>query len=162
MDRYSHRHARCKGGSVTAYHYTTVDRAHLILRSRALLPATANVPHGECPAVWFSTQRTWEPTASKGLVERSTGYRRTLTFPEMVKLGIARFRVDVSILLPWRELKAACRMNDVTADALVRAGRKQGANPRDWYGHLGVFPLSNVEVVEHFGPTGWAAMEEAA
>ena len=147
---------------MNAYHYTTLDRAHLILMSGELLPATALVPDGERPVVWFSRQRTWEPTASKALRDPRTGLQRTLTFPEMVKFGIARFRVDTSILMPWPELRAASGMTEAVAVALARAGRKQGANPRDWYGHVGALPLSNVEAVEYFGPTGWAAMEVAA
>ena len=147
---------------MSAYHYTTLDRAHLILLSGELLPATAFVPDGERPAVWFSRQRTWEPTASKALFDPRTGLQRTLTFPEMVKIGIARFRVDTSILMPWPELRIACGMTEAVAGALARGGRKQGANPRDWYGYVGTLPLSVVEAVEHFGLTGWAAMEAAA
>ena len=144
---------------MNAYHYTTLDRAHLILLSGELLPATAFVPDGERPAVWFSRQRTWEPTASKALCDPRTGLQRALTFPEMVKIGIARFRVDTSILMPWSELRVACGMTEAVAGALTRAGRKEGANPRDWYGHIGAMPLSHVEAVEHFGPRGWAAAE---
>lgn len=147
---------------MSAYHYTTVGRAHMILKSGELSPAIAHVPSDEVPVIWFSLQRTWEPTASKAVRDPRTGWLCTLTFPEMVKLGVARFRVDESILMPWQQLRVACRMSEDMAHALARVGRKQGANPRDWYGNIGALPLSFVEAVEYFRPTGWAATDHMA
>ena len=138
-----------------AYHYTTAANARLIRASGRILPATAHVGPEEAPVVWFSSETTWEPTASKAVVDIRSGYCRTLTFPEMVKVQVARFGVDTSLLVPWNALKKESGMTDDTASARARAGRRQGANPRNWYGYFGVLDLSEIQTQEQYGPGGW-------
>ncbi len=127
---------------MNAYHYTTRRCALAILHSGFILPATAHVPDNETPVVWFSRARTWEPTATKHLVSSLGG--RGATFPEMVRIGIARFAVDADRLLTWPETCDAANITPDTAAGLVRAGRKQGSNPRDWCGSLKPFSVADV------------------
>lgn len=127
-----------------AYHYTTCQHASAILKSGFILPSTLHVPAGEKPVVWFSRNRTWEPTASKGLMDPRTGWSRTATFPEMVRVGIARFGMDADLLIPWGGLPAAAGMGRAVVEGLVRAGRKVGANPRDWFASLDPVPITGM------------------
>ena len=139
---------------MTAYHYTTAERAEQIIDSGAIRPATKNVPEGEQPVVWFSKARTWEPTASKGLLY-PTGLSRFATFPEMARIGIARFRVAQAGLIAWPDVPAANGMSLAEADKLARAGRKQGANPKDWLVSLRSVPLAEVEAIEVYQGNIW-------
>ncbi len=145
-----------------AYHYTSGACAAAIIASGAILPATANVPAHEVPVTWFSCHRTWEPTASKGVIAPGSTLARTATFPEMVRFGIARFAVDAAGLLSWPQLWPAACMTEATAQALARAAHKQDANPRDWLGALAAVPLRRVLRVETYGKNGWQPMECAA
>lgn len=142
-----------------AWHYTTSEQARAIVASGEIRPATAGTPEGETPVVWFSTARTWEPTASKGVM--TPNGIRTLTFPEMVKVGIARFAVDIDAinLLPWPRLRVAANITSEMADSMARAGRKAGANPRDWWGLLRPLRLDECLRVERFVPEQGAWME---
>ncbi len=138
-----------------AWHYTTRDRADAIVSCGEIRPTAAGVPVGEVPAVWFSTARTWEPTASKLMVD-SAGRARRMEFPEMLEVGIARFAVDrVALgLLPWPALCQPLNMAPEMADALVRAGRKQGANPGDWYALPRAVRVDECLRVEVYNPAG--------
>ncbi len=43
----------------------TLNRFNDILRDGFIKPATAGLPPGERPAVWFSSNPVWEETANK-------------------------------------------------------------------------------------------------
>ena len=75
-----------------AWHYTTADRLQGIQSTGLLLPATAGVPATERPVAWFSLHSRFEPTAAKGLIDATTGQRRTATLAEMLALcgGLVR------------------------------------------------------------------------
>ena len=47
------------------WHYTTGDYFELIFESRTLCTTDAGIAPGERPAVWFSKDQFWEPTAQK-------------------------------------------------------------------------------------------------
>src|SRR5262245_34334142 len=71
------------------WHYTTYDRLLRILGDGMIRPATAHVPEGERPVVWFSFHPFWEPTATKGIV--IGGVTRDATEEEMgglVRIGV--------------------------------------------------------------------------
>jgi len=135
---------------MNAYHYTTHANALTILGDRFIRPATAHVPDGEIPVVWFSRARKWEQTATKRLMLPTGG--RSATFSEMVHIGIARFAIDDAGLLTWPELITAANIAHDMVVALVRAGRGAGANPDDWCGVLESVPLAKIQRVETFDP----------
>jgi hypothetical protein len=47
------------------WHYTTGEKLNLIISTRALRPTSAEIADGELPALWFSKEQIWEPTAQK-------------------------------------------------------------------------------------------------
>jgi hypothetical protein len=136
------------------WHYTTIEYAVMIRAAGKIVRATAGVPVQEQPIVWFSKNRAWEPTASKGFLNPS-GASRTATFPEMVRVGIARFGVNESELLPWKVLWPAANIAESTAKALERAARKLGARPLDWFGSLADVPVDQVVSVEFYSGDRW-------
>lgn len=74
-----------------AWHYTTGKKAALILESGELRPTNCNVPAGEKPVLWFSLRQSWEPSATKGIVDSRTGRRRDATLTEMHFMGGGSF-----------------------------------------------------------------------
>lgn len=143
---------RRRGMPTIAYHYTTAGHAAAILEAGVIRAADVGIGATEKPVCWFSSNRTWEPTACK-LAVTEHGLRR-LTFPEMVKVGIARFTVDVEAaeLLPWISLVEAANIDPQMVLGMVRAGRKQGAHPKHWWGIVGPFKVENCLSFETFNP----------
>lgn len=120
-----------------AWHYTIGLHATGILRDGVIRGATEGVPLHERPVVWFSTRQSWEPTATKGMIDRLSGRRRDATMEEMFAHGgLWRFGVPASELLPWRKLREAAGITSETANGLLRAAKRAGADPFFWYGSL--------------------------
>jgi hypothetical protein len=140
-----------------AWHYTTGHCARQIVQSEVILPATEGVPWNERPAVWFSTRQDWEPTASKGIVDRKTGLRRTATIDEMEALagGCYRFGMEATSLLRWSDLRRAAKIRPPVAKALELAGHHMGANPQDWMGRVGPVSVRDVLVIERLVNGQW-------
>jgi len=141
----------------TVWHYTTATNAGLILACGEILPARANVPAHEKPAVWFSRNQDCEPTALKA-VQTSTGLR-TLSMEEQSMLGgLVRIGLPESDsrLIPWHAVQKALCMSPKMQRALEQSGRLQGANPQEWF--VIPEPVSTCHlIVEHWSPEyGWA------
>lgn len=141
------------------YHYTIGSKIPLILNSGHLLPTRVGVNEssGEIPVLWFSSNQTWEPTATKMLM---IGGR--LVTPSVRELAayvpLFRFRLRGSFggetgMLPWPALCKVARIQRRTANAMVSAGREMGANPAQWWGTLKPIPLlgSELEIEECIG-----------
>jgi hypothetical protein len=120
-----------------AWHYTIGLYADSIRDSGELRPATAGVPAGETPVVWFSTRQLWEPTANKGCID-SAGHRIGLTFKQTVEHGGGgwRFGVPSDELIPWKRLIDEARIAPDFARGLVKSAQRSGADPAFWYGSL--------------------------
>lgn len=128
-----------------AWHYTTGNKIASILKMGVLLPATAGVHPPEKPVVWFSLHPQWEPTASKGLVDER-GLQRAATLAEMLTItgGLYRFGIDARGLLCGEALKRHARINRRTWAALCAAGYGSGANPNEWFGHVGQISIDRL------------------
>lgn len=143
--------------AIIAWHYTTGDKAVLILESGELRPTDCNVPAWEEPVLWFSLRQSWEPTATKGFVDARTGRRRDATLTEMHRLGggVVRFGVDAARLIRWPALAKAAHMRSATARGLEKSGRSKGAVPSDWLGSLQPVPLADVLHLQQFNGETW-------
>jgi hypothetical protein len=142
-----------------AWHYTIGLRAQQIRESGFLMPATANVPEGEIPVVWFSTRQYWEPTANKAMMK--DGQRVSLTFAETIEKGGGgyRFGLPAARLVPWTRLKDEARISREMAAGLIRAGKRAGADPEFWYGALEPVPVSNC-AIERLEGNFWVKVED--
>ena len=82
------------------WHYTTIPNLISILADGAIKPATARVPAGEKPAVWFSTHQHWEPMATKGMVDHNapSGTRSAMD-AEMDEIGRVRIAIAPDLAL---------------------------------------------------------------
>lgn len=116
------------------WHYAPMSGLPAITASGALIGSNSGAP-GERAMLWFSAHQTWEPTATKMVRTRAQELVQ-LTFEQQAQtLGCIRFGLPAEDprLLDW---KAACDVAGTpraTRRALERAGRKQGADPAQWF-----------------------------
>ena len=120
----------------TLWHYTTVNRALQIVESGVIKPATAFVPKGEKPAVWFSSNQFWENSCNKGILDptQPTG-TRTATKEEMILLGDGLARIGVAPRIApynWEELKKRRGINPQIARKLASMGKKDNYDSSEW------------------------------
>jgi len=126
-------------------------------------PATAHVPDGERPIVWFSARQHWEPTASKGKI--INGVRSTMTLREMISKGdgLWRFGVLVAELQSYHQLKKSAAIAPAMARALERSARECGADPAFWYGSLEAVKVSGCTIQCLYDPDGeWGGLPDRA
>jgi hypothetical protein len=157
------------------WHYTTGDLLASIEADGEIEPAIAGLKHGpisedlraqleeivatgvskkvplpfkERPVVWFSRRPTWEPTATKGVIDG--GVRRTATIAEMVERGgdLARIGVEPAGLFSWTYHVNKGGLSKKDARALERAAREVGAAPGDWLVHYGAVSRDRWKSVE--------------
>lgn len=143
-----------------AWHYTVGSRALQIRETGFIMPATAYVPEGEIPVVWFSTRQHWEPTANKATVEN--GERRSLTFAETIDRGGGGYRFGLSPtrLIPWKQLVDEAQIRPEMAAALIRAAKRSGADPMFWYGAFEPVPIGEC-IIERLQDNVWVKAEWA-
>src|SRR5262245_44666416 len=104
------------------WHYTTGQKFRLIVTDGEILPATAGVPEGERPIVWFSTAPDWETTANKYLLRRD-GTIEHLDRAKTAELdgGLVRFGVAPETAPhDWEALKELSGMSSEMAQGLYR------------------------------------------
>jgi hypothetical protein len=128
-----------------AWHYTTGTKLRQIINSGAILPTTAKVPPHEKPVAWFSTNHTWEPTATKFPIPGKLGQIMTA----QAQGGLARIQVPTSVA-PHRIQDLSWLAGTTPEDwlGLVLAGLELGAEPGSWRFTLCPVPVSLFSVVE--------------
>ena len=113
------------------WHYTTGQRWLLIEQSGYIRPATAYVPKGEKPAVWFSSLPDWEPTAT---TMKADGSGRT---PAEIDLHLGgHWRIEVAPETAPHSWDAYRRISGVIprlADGLEAIARESGSAPQLWW-----------------------------
>jgi hypothetical protein len=139
------------------WHYTIGNHLLMILESGATLPATAHVPPGERPIVWFSTNPYWEKTVTKGLLQ-SDGTVCNLGMRGMLNYGPQLFRIAVPAEAAphnWPALRKLSGMNPRFAAGLARIARRWHAHPNEWRGTFYPVPSSTWISVEEFREKSW-------
>jgi hypothetical protein len=133
-----------------AWHYTTGECFIKIAESGVLELATAFLPEGEKPVLWFSINQKWEPTSGKGLIKNG-GHRALKTMQENYEhgRGLARFGYPPDGLIPWVKLP----IRSETKRGLEKAGRLCGANPFHWMGALLPIDITDtvIEIMNNHG-----------
>lgn len=139
------------------WHYTTGDKFAQIVESGEIRPAKRGVPKGERPAVWFSINQEWEPTANK-LSLKPDGTLVSLTKHQTFELanGLARIGV-ASETAPhdWAEFKQLSRVRSDMARSLYQAALQQGSKPSWWFVSFDSVPRSKWIAVEIWGGSRW-------
>jgi len=151
-----------------AWHYTTGECFKRILsvgvlRCQAKPAGETPYPHyhgtplapGEPPAVWFSRNQWWEPTASKGLYDPATRQTiRTMTMTECYERGSGLVRLAVSHTLhPWEEYVRT--LDARFAAGLARSARELGSNVKHFFCSFEPISRSEWTQIEVFNGRRW-------
>jgi len=146
-----------KSDSPIRWHYTIGDRLEGILVAGELRPATAGVPAGEKPCVWFSVNQDWEPTANK-LGKDGFGVLQALTKEETHELGGGLVRIGVSPSTAPHDWRAYKRLSCVTRDeakGLYDSAIARGSRPGDWFVSFSAVPRSQWLAIEVWDGAKW-------
>jgi hypothetical protein len=142
------------------YHYTTGLKLRSIINSGIIKPTTAKIEPNEKPVAWFSTNPTWEPTATKVPVPGKHGQIITA----QAQSGLVRITVPATCapyafpqlpLIAGTSIKACIR--------LLHAGLELGADPRAWRFTPAPVPVCLFREVEFFdfASNRWLAVDLA-
>lgn len=135
-------------GQLLAWHYTTGQNFRLIVVDGFLCPTSVGVVPPERPAVWFSLNQRFEPTALKGTIDQDTGLNRPVSIDEMYEYGggLVRFGVPPAQLFTGSAMRRRLRMSGKTWRGLAAAGRNVGAYPQQWFATPDPLPVSGLVV----------------
>lgn len=116
------------------WHYTVGTNVDLILACGELRPTSVRIERGEAPALWFSTEPFWEPTATKGVVTPHGA--RNATLQEMDVRGGGLYRLGVNPPVAPHDWKSFVRISGISpggASRLRKAGKAVGADHYRWF-----------------------------
>src|SRR5262245_9462585 len=143
------------------FHYTIGAKLPAILADGVIRPATAFVPDGERPVVWFSTNPVWEQSANKALLDPVTGAWQPLTREETADHGGGLVRIEVepsAAPFRWRQFSRIARASRSICRGLERVAAKTGDDPADWRFSLGSVPLTAWRSIEVWDGARWSAL----
>ncbi len=144
-------------GNEIRWHYTIGHRLKQILEDGEIRPATAGVPKGEKPAVWFSVHTEWEPTANKFAVGVD-GKPVVLTREQTEEHGGGLCRIGVAPATAPYNWDAHKLSSGITASEARRIYQKaiaQGARPGHWFTTYSTVPRSQWLAVEVYDNARW-------
>jgi hypothetical protein len=143
------------------WHYTVRQRLDGLLRDGVLPPATAGLPAGERPAVWFSSNQQWEETANQAW-QRPDGTINPGNKEATHLLGGGLARIGV---LPetaphdWKAFKALSGIKAAKARGMYDAAIGVGARPGEWFVSFEPVPRSQWVAVEVWDGERWLRLE---
>ncbi|MBW0161805.1 MAG: hypothetical protein HYI21_00390 [Sediminibacterium sp. Gen4] len=116
------------------WHYTTKVHYPNIVNDGFLRPSKGDKIMGAKPALWFSKNPIWEPTATK-LAGDSLGNIYKLTPQQQFEsFGMIRFGIEFDdSLISWSRYKHKSNIKTEWYCHLEQSGIEQGANPKDWF-----------------------------
>lgn len=146
-------------GNGLCWHYTVGLHIDSIGESQVLRLADRYMLPGERPAVWFSTNPIWEPTANK----RHPNGSRSLTKEETEDLCDGLFRIGVAIATAphdWAEFQQLSGLKEELARGLAASAEAVGAQTQDWRVSFVPVPSSDWVSVERWDGTEWVPFGE--
>jgi len=144
------------------WHYTVGVNMRSILRDRVIRPATTKVPANERPAVWFSTNAVWEPTANK-MWKDIRGKIRLLTKEETAIRGKGLYRIEVSQeAAPYgpEEFHKLSGVSEAMWDGLCRSAPMMGSHVGQWRVSFAPVTLERWIAIERYERDGWRKLSD--
>lgn len=137
------------------FHYTNLNCVEQIVKDACLKISKADKMFGIKPAIWFSKNKRWEPTATK-MAFNGTEIVELTEEEQLNAFGMIRFGIPFTTeLISWRKYRHVGKINPLLHTSLERVGKEKGANPDDWYCSLKNIPLSTCVCIEQFDGTEW-------
>ena len=113
------------------WHYTILPKVKKIERDHVLKPF--GTP-GQIPAVWFSEDQEWEPTAACNWIgEKTDGSRNFLDRDGLYRAHGGLYRIGVrpdDAPLTWEQYKL--QIHITVQSAMLDGAKALGANPEKW------------------------------
>ena len=137
------------------WHYTSGEHFKKIVQEKRLKVSESDRRMGIKPAIWFSKNEFWEPTASKSILKK--GRIVQLSMKEQHELlGLVRIGVEFpNELISWAKFKYVGKINSHLHYLMELAGIQQGANPSDWYCAFRNVPSCEWVKVEKYDGNKW-------
>ena len=144
------------------WHYTTRQQGENIIKDGVIKVSKDDKKAGWKPAVWFSTQQFWEPTACKVInVDGSwlSGDEGMKSQHEIV--GIYRFGIifNATNLTTWAKYQYVSKISLQMYRSMEIAGKRGGGNPSDWFAIFHNIPRSQWKKVEAFDGNDWVTLD---
>lgn len=140
------------------WHYTVGTRIVHILSEGVIKTATAGVPPGQQPAVWFSANPKWEETANKGLLDLDTGTQYSLTKEQTEEWNGGLFRIEVKredAPYSWAAFKSLSGCSRDLARGLYNSAIRMGSRPSDWWVSFEPFTKDKWRALESWNGEKW-------
>ncbi len=143
------------------YHYTSMLHLEIICKDGYLKTSDAERRLGvKKPALWFSKNTVWEPTATKMLFDGTNIIHMTLE-EQLRTIGMARFTIPFSNeLVSWAKYRHVSKIEPGDYSGLAQIGIEKGAKPSDWYCSFKMIPLTRVIAIEEFDGSSWDSIFE--
>src|SRR5262249_4007540 len=132
------------------WHYTVRQRLAGILRDGVLPLATAGLPAGERPAVWFSSNQPWAESANQawppphGTIQPGNKEAAHLLGGGLARIGV----LPETAPHDWKAFKALSGIKAAKARAMYSAAIGAGARPGEWFASFEPVPRSQWVAVE--------------
>lgn len=138
------------------WHYTSCVHLEGIIKEQKLKISEADRRFGFKPAVWFSKNQIWEPTASK-MVATEGGQVVTLSPSEQLKtIGMVRIGIEhTNELVSWAKYKYVGKIPLPFYESMEQAGKEIGGSPSDWYCLFRNVESSKWITVEQYDGSDW-------
>jgi hypothetical protein len=137
------------------WHYTTGAKFISIVAAKQIKRVKAGT--GRRRAVWFTFRDSWEPTATKGIIDPSSpSGTRNATPEEMIERQGALVRLEVPAgVAPYTWADFRREEDPRTADGLEAAAREQGSDPAEWRLSYHDVPIDRILCVEELRKGRW-------
>ncbi|MCC9609712.1 hypothetical protein LOC68_03830 [Blastopirellula sp. JC732] len=145
------------------WHYTNGRRIDAILSSGILKPSSDGSGRIR-PAVWFSTNQSWEETANRAVRHINGSYLRCdREQTDLYCDGLFRLEIDADQpLLTWRELAAMCGMRPGDMLKIEALARRLGSDPQQWCASLRAIGRNEWNAIERWNGFTWESVEAYA
>lgn len=144
------------------WHYTHGVYLKQILNAGILRLTDKGIALGERPALWFSKEQFWEPTAQKlGAKPDGTFVLLGMLGTYQLMGGLGRIGVDPDTV-PLCDFATFAASSGIPAEqvrAMKRRGREQGANPRNWLASFAPVRSEQWAAVEVYDGRHWRPIE---
>ncbi|PQO40266.1 hypothetical protein C5Y96_01455 [Blastopirellula marina] len=147
------------------WHYTTGRHIDAIFESGMLKPQTPRWAPGGMPAVWFSTNHLWEPSANCAFERPSTRHRLlgTREMTDVLCDGLFRISVRSSVgVITWGQYCSEGELSDRNVEGCRRVAAIEGSHPGRWLACLREVPAEEWLQVERWYGSQWGVIEGVA
>lgn len=137
---------------IKIYHYTNRLSLKKIIQEKAIVPSSG-FSGREKSAVWLSSSKTWEKTASSLAVNPKGGIRKR-NIPELEKIGMVRIEIDLSMekLFNISQYKKISKISQKNFTRLFNYSRECGSDINEWWVSFSSIPIKSFKNIEIYHP----------